>query len=59
MSKHRGGGQPEFSRLSRHIRGLAKGWYKKYVNRANRKRLRQSRDIETFKDKPPDPWALD
>lgn len=57
MSKH-GARQPEFKRLSNRIE-LRKRWYKRMIHRANRKRLHQSLDIETFKDKPLSTWALD
>lgn len=58
MSRHRGGGQPAFSRLSQRIKNLAKRWYKQHVNRANRKRLRQS-DPQEHQDKQLDSWDLD
>jgi hypothetical protein len=48
-----------FSRLATHLIGLRKRWYKQYTHRRNRKRLRQSRDIENHRDKPLDPWAID
>ncbi len=59
MSKHRGGGQPAFSRLSDHIKNISKHWYKKYTARRNRKKLHQSRDIEGHVDRPLDSWSLD
>ena len=59
MSKHRGGGQPQFNRLSSRIKNFAKRWYKQVVNRANRRLVRQARDIETFQDKRLDAWDLD
>lgn len=58
MSKHRGGGQPVFSRLSSRIKNFAKGWYKKHIHRGNRKRLRQS-DPQEHRDKQLDPRSLD
>lgn len=58
MSKHRGGGQPAFSRLGSHIKNLAKRWYKQRVHRANRKRLRQS-DPQEHNDKSLNAWDLD
>lgn len=40
-----------FRKLSAHIKGhFRKRWYKQKVNRANRKRLRQARDIEDHRD---------
>lgn len=55
MSK-RGAGVPTFSRL---VTAIKTRWYKQKKNRANRKRLRQARDIEDHCDKPMDPRALD
>lgn len=59
MSKHRGGGQPAFNRLSTRIDGMRKKWYKKKIHRANRKNLRQAIDLEGHIDKRLNPWALD
>jgi hypothetical protein len=53
------GGQPAFKRLSNRLTGIKKKWYKAKVHRANRRRLRQAIDIETFKDKPLNERALD
>ena len=51
---------PAFKRLATWMGGhFRKRWYKQKKHRANRKRLRQARDIENHKDKPLDPWALD
>ena len=59
MSKHRGGGQPEFNRLSTNIKNLAKHWYKKYTARRNRRKLHQSRDMNEHQDRRLNPWDLD
>ena len=49
-----------FKRLGTWLKGhFRKRWYKQKVHRANRKRLHQSRDMEDYRDKPLDPWALD
>ena len=58
MSKHRGGGQPAFSRLFTSLKRHTKKRYKEFVHRRNRKKLHQS-DLEEHKDKPLDPWTLD
>lgn len=57
--KKHSGGQPEFSRLSAFFTSLSKHWYKKYTARRNRRRLKQSRDMENHQDKRLDPWSLD
>lgn len=59
MGKKHSARQPSFSRLSSRIAGLAKRWYKKLINRSNRRGVKQARDIEEFRDKPLDPWAID
>lgn len=48
-----------FSRLGTHLKNLRKRWYKQYVNRRNRRSVRQSRDIEHHQDKRLNPWDLD
>jgi hypothetical protein len=50
----------QFRKMGTWIKGrIRKAWYKKYTSKRNRKKLRQSRDIENHVDKPLDPWALD
>lgn len=59
MSSRRGARVPAFSRTLGFLgRGIKKA-YKAYTARRNRRKLRQSLDIENHQDRRLDPWSLD